>query len=242
MNPDASLSFAVRGTHAHVQHVCGDLDDLIGSVGPRRAAHCVETSERILARSRCCHGRSRGRSAPGRGSGRTEKIAQLHQPVGPRHTDVDETRNGWDTAPAYVLGTMWGVAPIGTCQGWDRCRACPQRGQRFSAPSPAPDAATSTDARRSADRVGTRLTEQKTDPQAKKEKLAASSRCRQKLFLTKPQRQKNTDPRSHLHGANVLYGRSCTSSIGQRCPRSAAAQPGPGALSGTDPFPSRSTT
>jgi hypothetical protein len=122
----------VRGTHAHVQHVCGDLDDLIGSVGPRRAAHCVETSERILARSRCCHGRSRGRSAPGRGSGRTEKIAQLHQPVGPRHTDVDETRNGWDTAPAYVLGTMWGVAPIGTCQGWDRCRACPQRGQRFS--------------------------------------------------------------------------------------------------------------
>jgi hypothetical protein len=199
VNPDASLSFAVRGTHAHVQHVCGDLDDLIGSVGPRRAAHCVETSERILARSRCCHGRSRGRSAPGRGSGRTEKIAQLHQPVGPRHTDVDETRHGWDTAPAYVLGTMWGVAPIGTCQGWDRCRACPQRGQRFSAPSPAPDAATSTDARRSADRVGTRLTEQKTDPQAKKEKLAASSRCRQKLFLTKPQRQKNTDPRSHLH-------------------------------------------
>jgi hypothetical protein len=27
-------------------------------------------------------------------------------------------RHGWDTAPAYVLSTMWGAAPIRTCQGW----------------------------------------------------------------------------------------------------------------------------
>jgi hypothetical protein len=89
----------VRGMRAHVQHVFGDLDDLIDSVARRRAAHCVDTSERILARSRCCHDRSSGKSAPGCGSRRTEKIAQLHQPVGLRHTDVDETRHGWDTAP-----------------------------------------------------------------------------------------------------------------------------------------------
>ena len=114
VNPDASLCFADRGKHERARRVCGDLDDLIDSVVLLRAAPGVGTSERNLARSRCCRDRSRSRSAPARGNARIEKTAPLYQPVGPRHTGVDETRHGWDTAPAYVLCTMWGAAPIRT--------------------------------------------------------------------------------------------------------------------------------
>jgi hypothetical protein len=42
----------------------------------------------------------------------------LHQPLRLRHTNVDETRHGWDNAPACVLGTVWGAALIQTCYVW----------------------------------------------------------------------------------------------------------------------------
>jgi hypothetical protein len=118
VNPDASLSFAVRGTRAHVQHVCGAPEELIGSVGPLGAVPHVGTYERNLAHNKRCLGRNRSRSGPARGNGRTEKTGRSRWPVEPRHTDVDEKGHEWDTAPAYVLGTMWGVAPMRTCQGW----------------------------------------------------------------------------------------------------------------------------
>jgi hypothetical protein len=90
VNPDASLSFAVRGMHARARHVYGDLDGSIGSVGPLRAARCTAPSERNLAHSRRCRDRSRSRSAPELDSERREKIAHVHVLVWLRHTDVDE--------------------------------------------------------------------------------------------------------------------------------------------------------
>jgi hypothetical protein len=31
---------------------------------------------------------------------------------------VDETSDGWDTAPAFVLGTVWGAASMQTSKVW----------------------------------------------------------------------------------------------------------------------------
>jgi hypothetical protein len=40
----------------------------------------------------------------------------LHKPLQLRHRDVDETRRRWDTAPAFVLGTVWGRGADATCK------------------------------------------------------------------------------------------------------------------------------
>jgi hypothetical protein len=53
---------------------------------------------------RCCRDHNRGRSAPER-SARIDRSAQLHRPLRLRHTDVDERRHGWNTAPAFVPST-----------------------------------------------------------------------------------------------------------------------------------------
>ena len=115
-NPDASLFVAAHDSAGHARHDCVDREGSLGSVARIRAVCCTGSAWRSLAHSRCCRDRSTNRSGPGRGSAHRDTDARLHLPVCLRHTDVDESPHRWDTAPASCLGTLWGAAPIQTCQ------------------------------------------------------------------------------------------------------------------------------
>jgi hypothetical protein len=142
-NPDASLSFAARGSGERARHACGDHDGLIGSAVRPPVVLCVGRPRSILACSRYCRGRNRSRSRPGCGSLRRGRGARVHQPVGRPHTDMDEPPRRWDTRPACVPRHGCGARRRYELAGCDRRRAGLQRRQRFSALSPALGAAAS---------------------------------------------------------------------------------------------------
>ena len=118
VNPDASLSFAARDSRALAWHGCSDHGDSIGNSVRPRVAHCAETPRHILACSRSDRDRNRSRSVPGHGSAHKDRSGRLHEPLQLRHSDVDEIRRRWDTAPAFVLGTVWGAALMQTSKVW----------------------------------------------------------------------------------------------------------------------------
>jgi hypothetical protein len=66
---------------------------------------------------------------------RIDTGAQLHRLLRLRHTDMDETRHRWNTAPAFVPSTGVGHGADTNFQGEDRRRACLQRRQELNAPS-----------------------------------------------------------------------------------------------------------
>lgn len=105
MNPDASLFVGVAAGHdnaVHARHACGARGGSLDSAALLPAVCCAGSARRSLAHSRCCRGRSTGRSAPARSSVRRYTGARLHLPVCHRRTDVDEGPRWWDTAPANV--------------------------------------------------------------------------------------------------------------------------------------------
>lgn len=105
MNPDASLFVGVAAGHdnaVHARHACGAHGGSLDSVALLPAVCCAGSARRSPAHSRCCRGRSTGRSVPARSSVRRYTGARLHLPVCHRRTDVDEGPRWWDTAPANV--------------------------------------------------------------------------------------------------------------------------------------------
>src|SRR5215472_2889400 len=102
VNPDASLFVAAHDSAGHARHDGVDRDGSLGSDARMRAVCCTGSPGRSPARSRCCRDRSTNRSGPGRGSAHRDTDAGLPLPVCLRHTDVDESPDRWDTAPAYV--------------------------------------------------------------------------------------------------------------------------------------------
>ena len=118
-NPDASLFVGVAAGHdsaVHARHVCGDRGGSLDSAARQCAVCCAGSAWHSPARSRCCRGRSTGRSAPARSSVRRDTGARLHLPVCHRRTDVDEGPRWWDTAPANVPRHVVGRGADANCQ------------------------------------------------------------------------------------------------------------------------------
>jgi len=108
VNPDASRSFG-RASGGHAPHGSPDRGGLPGSAARRRAGNDVEPSARTRQRSKSGRGRSSCRRAPEPGTERTGTAAPV-LPPDPLRPGMDGVRNGWNTAPACVLGTVWGTA------------------------------------------------------------------------------------------------------------------------------------
>jgi hypothetical protein len=112
-NPDASRSFAARDSGRHALHGSCDRGGSPGSVGRQRAGRGVAPLAHSRPHSRSGRDRSNCRSAPEPGSARTKTGAGPS--TAPRAVpSMDASGNGWNTAPAFVLGTMWGTVSIRT--------------------------------------------------------------------------------------------------------------------------------
>ena len=107
-NPDASRSFG-RASGGHAPHGSPDRGGLPDSAARRRAGNDVEPSARTRQRSKSDRGRSSCRRALEPGTERTGTAAPFLPPDRLR-PGMDGVRNGWNTAPACVLGTVWGTA------------------------------------------------------------------------------------------------------------------------------------
>ncbi len=110
VNPDASRFFAAAGNGELVRRERSARAGLPDSVRPRRVGRDGGPPSRNRWRNRPDRGRSNCKPAPTYGSGRTEKIGPASPLPRSRRMNVDETRDGWNTAPACVPGALWGVA------------------------------------------------------------------------------------------------------------------------------------
>ena len=111
MNPDASRFLAGAGAGGRARHERSGRACLPDSARPPRAGPGAALLGRSRWRNRPAPGRSNCRRSRVYGSGRIGKagLAPWRSHLGSR-TDVDETRAGWNTAPACVPGTVWGAA------------------------------------------------------------------------------------------------------------------------------------
>jgi hypothetical protein len=108
-NPDASRSFAAHASDRYVPHGPGDRAGLPDSVGRPLAGPVAALPARSRRHSKSGRGRNSCRSAPGPGSAHTGTAGPILLPDRPRQS-MDGIRRGWNTAPACVLGTVWGTA------------------------------------------------------------------------------------------------------------------------------------
>ena len=108
-NPDASRCFAGHASARCAPHGSGDRADLPDSVGQPPAEPGAAPPGRSCRHNKSGRGRNSCRSAPGPGSGRTGTAGLTLPPDRPRE-GMDGIRSGWNTAPACVLGTVWGTA------------------------------------------------------------------------------------------------------------------------------------
>src|SRR6266446_8116059 len=106
-NPDASRCFVGHDSDRPAPH--GSPDRGAGLVAPP-AGHRAAPSVHSLVRSKSGRDHSGCRREPELGSARTETAGQSSPP---RATaQMDAIGNDWNTAPACVLGTVWGTASI----------------------------------------------------------------------------------------------------------------------------------
>jgi hypothetical protein len=122
-NPDASRSFAGRASDRYAPHGSCDRGGSPGSAGWRRAGPDGGPPVHSRRHSKSGRGRSSCRRTPGPGSERTGTDGQ-GLPQAQLRPGMDDVRNGWNTAPACVLGTCgarrrFGLGRLG------RRRACP---------------------------------------------------------------------------------------------------------------------
>lgn len=122
-NPDASRSFAGPASDRSAPHGSPDRGGSPGSAGWQRAGPDGGPPAHSRRHSKSGRGRSTGRRAPGLGSERTGTDGQ-GSPRARLRPGMDDVRNGWNTAPACVLGTCgarrrFGLGRLG------RRRACP---------------------------------------------------------------------------------------------------------------------
>jgi hypothetical protein len=108
-NPDASRSFAGRASDHSAPRGSRDRVGSPGSVGQRRAGPDAGLPARSCRRSKSGHGHNSCKRAPERGSGHTQTAGPAFPPD-QRRPGMDDVRNGWNTPPACVLGTVWGTA------------------------------------------------------------------------------------------------------------------------------------
>jgi len=124
VNPDASHSFAGRASARSASRGSRDHESLPGSAGRPHAARRVGPPAHSRRHSKSARGRSSYRSAPASGSARTGTGGQACPRLKPPPW-MDGGRNGWNTAPACVLGTVWGTASNPRLGRLGRRRACP---------------------------------------------------------------------------------------------------------------------
>jgi hypothetical protein len=108
-NPDASRSFAGHASDRCAPHGPGDRAGLPDSVGQPPAEPGAAPPERSRRHSKSGRGRNSGRSTPAPGSGHKDTAWPTLPPDRPQDR-MDGIQSGWDTAPACVLGTVWGTA------------------------------------------------------------------------------------------------------------------------------------
>ena len=123
-NPDASHSFAGPASARFASRGSRDHESSPGSAGQRRAAPRVGPPVHSHRHSKSARGRSSCRSAPASGSARTGTAGRVCLRLKPPPW-MDGGRNGWNTAPACVLGTVWGTASNPRLGRLGRRRACP---------------------------------------------------------------------------------------------------------------------
>jgi hypothetical protein len=99
VNPDASRSFAERGSDDYARHGSSDRAGSFGNAGWLHVALAAGRPARSCQRSKSGLGRTTYRPAPECGTDHTGKIAQ---PCYPARPDMDEVHDGWNTAPACV--------------------------------------------------------------------------------------------------------------------------------------------
>jgi len=108
-NPDASRSFAAHASDRSAPHGPADRAGLPDSVDRPPAGLVAALPARSRRHSKSGRGRNSCRSAPGPGSAHTGTAGPSLPPNRPRQS-MDGVRRGWNTAPACVLGTVWGTA------------------------------------------------------------------------------------------------------------------------------------
>ncbi len=134
-NPDASRSFAGHASDCCAPHGPGDRAGLPDSVGQPSAEPGAALPARSRRRSKSGRGRNTCRSAPAPDSGHTGTAGPPLPPDRPRE-GMDGIRSGWNTAPACVLGTVWGTASNRTWRF--RSAPCLPSGRSSFAPLCAP--------------------------------------------------------------------------------------------------------
>jgi hypothetical protein len=112
-NPDASRSFAGCDSGGHARHGTRARGDPLGSADRRPVALGTAPPAHRNPRSRSGRDHSSCRSTPEPGSARTRTAAPMH-PTARLHPHMDDVRKEWNSAPAYVLGTVWGTTSIRT--------------------------------------------------------------------------------------------------------------------------------
>jgi hypothetical protein len=123
VNPDASHSFAGRASACSASRGSCDHESTPGNAGRQRAAPRVAPPAHSRQHSKSARGRSSCRSAPASGSARTGTAARACPRLEPPPW-MDGGRNGWNNAPACVLGTVWGTASKPRLGRLGRRRAC----------------------------------------------------------------------------------------------------------------------
>ena len=108
-NPDASRFFAGRASGRYARHGSCDRGGSPGNVGPQRAGPDAGLPARSCRRSRSGRDHSSCRRAPERGSEHTGTAVPALPPDQLR-AGMDDVRDGWNTPPACVLGTVRGTA------------------------------------------------------------------------------------------------------------------------------------
>ncbi len=108
-NPDASRSFAGRASGCSAPRGSRGRASSPDSAGRPRAGSDVGPAAHNRRHSKSVRGRNSCKSAPEPGNGHTETVGRASPPLEAR---LDCVRNGWNTAPACVLGTVWGTASI----------------------------------------------------------------------------------------------------------------------------------
>ena len=137
VNPDASRSFVGRASGEHVPHGSPDRGGSPGSSGWRHAEPDAGLPAHSRRHSKSGRGRSSCRRVPAPGSERTGTAGPALPPPPPGR-GMDAVCNGWNNAPACVLGTVWGTASNPAWQFRSApCLPIGRLSSRHCAPTPA---------------------------------------------------------------------------------------------------------
>ena len=118
MNPDASHFCGAPGSDASARHARAAPDGWSGSAVRRHVGSGGGHARRSRRRSRSGRGRNSRRSAPGRGSPRTQTagLTRASPCAGSADAPVDERLDCRDTGSACVPSTVWGTASSKTAK------------------------------------------------------------------------------------------------------------------------------